>query len=85
MESIVNGTFSHSFEDKIRILKIVVIHMNAMIRENRKQINEGNDVARRTHLIGILEDEIAKNEEKISMLENGIDVTGFERWTDEEV
>lgn len=83
MDSLVNGTFSRSFEDKIRILKIVIIHMNAMIRENRKQINNGNDVERRTHLIEILEEEIEKNQAKIEQLENGIDVTGFERWTDD--
>lgn len=84
--SLVNGTFSYSRTDKIRILTIVIAQMTAMIAENQRQINNGDDVANRTHLITILQDEIRKNQLKIDKLMRGekLKVNHFQRKSDED-
>lgn len=84
--SLVNGTASYSRTDKIRILIIVIEQMKLMIKENQKQIDLGNDVENRTHLIEILQDEIRKNNLKIDKIRRGeeLKLNYFQRWSDEE-
>ena len=85
-ESLINGTCSYSRTDKIRIINIIIEQMKLMIDENNKQIDLGDDVANRTHLIAILQDEIRKNNLKIDKLMRGEDLklSYFQRWSDEE-
>lgn len=69
--SIVNGTYSYSRTDKIRILTIVIEQMKAMVTENEKEIALEHDVENRTNLLRILNDEIRKNQLKIDKLMRG--------------
>ena len=69
--SLVNGTYSYSRTDKIRILTIVIEQMKAMITENEKEIALEHDVENRTNLLRILNDEIRKNQLKIDKLMRG--------------
>lgn len=84
--SFVNGTAAYSRTEKIRILIIVIEQMKLMIKENQTQIELGNDVENRTRLIGILTDEIRKNELKIAKLRRGepLKLNYFQRWSDED-
>lgn len=84
--SIINGTFSYTRTDKIRILNIIIEQMKLMITENQRLIDGGYDVENRTHLISILQDEIRKNQLKIDKLMRGeeLSVNYFQRWNDEE-
>ena len=70
-KSLVNGTCSYSRTAKIRILNLVIEQMKLMVKENQKQINLGNDVEDRQHLIEILQDEIRKNQLKIDKIMRG--------------
>ena len=84
--SLVNGTWSYTRTDKIRILTIVNAQMQAMIKENQRQIALSNDVEKRQHLIEILQDEIRKNQLKIDKIMRGeeLKLDYFQRWSDEE-
>ncbi len=85
-EPLIMGTNSYTRTDKIRIIKMVIAQMNAMIKVNQQQIDLGNDVEGRTRLIEILQDEIRKNNLKIDKLMRGepLKLTYFQRWSDEE-
>lgn len=85
-EPLIMGTNSFTRTDKIRIIKMVIAQMNAMIKVNQQQIDLGNDVEGRTRLIEILQDEIRKNNLKIDKLMRGeqLKLTYFQRWSDEE-
>ena len=84
--SLVNGTWSYTRTDKIRILTIVNAQMQAMIKENQRQIALSSDVEKRQHLIEILQDEIRKNQLKIDKIMRGeeLKLDYFQRWSDEE-
>lgn len=85
-EPLIMGTNSFTRTDKIRIIKMVIAQMNAMVKVNQQQIDLGDDVEARTHLIEILQDEIRKNNLKIDKLMRGeqLKLTHFQRWSDEE-
>lgn len=81
-KSLVNGTFSYSRTDKIRILNIVNEQMKAMIKTYGEEVTDPEAL----HLIEILEDEIRKNELKIEKIRRGesLKLNYFQRWSDEE-
>ena len=60
--------------------------MQAMIKENQRQIALSSDVEKRQHLIEILQDEIRKNQLKIDKIMRGeeLKLDYFQRWSDEE-
>ena len=66
--SLVNGTYSYSRTDKIRILTIVIEQMKAMITENERQIDLGDDVNGRERMINILTAEKGFKTDRMSAL-----------------
>ena len=69
--SLVNGTFSYSRTDKIRILKIVNAQMQAMLTVNQNALDGGSTDQGIPKLREILQDEIRKNNLKIDKLMRG--------------
>ena len=80
--SLVNGTFSYTRTDKIRILNIVNEQMRAMIKVYGDNPTDPDEL----QLIEILEDEIRKNELKIEKIRRRepLKLNYFQRWNDEE-